>query len=718
MYRDRNRDRGRSGEGRRGGFGGGGSFGGGRGFGGGGSGGGNSLKGKQPGERLRKPRWDMSSLQPFRKDFYVPHPNVVNRPMHEVIKYRSLKEITVKGNNVPHPNLCFEEGNFPDYVMNEIRRQAFEEPTAIQAQGWPIAMSGRDMVGIAQTGSGKTLAYILPAIVHINSQARLLRGDGPIALVLAPTRELAQQIQQVASDFGASSHVRNTCVFGGAPKGPQARDLERGVEICIATPGRLIDFLERGTTNLKRCTYLVLDEADRMLDMGFEPQIRKIIEQIRPDRQVLMWSATWPKEVRNLAEEFLNDYIQINIGSLQLAANHNILQIIDVCQEYEKETKLLKLLEEISQEEESKTIIFVETKRKVDDITRSIGRYGWPAKSIHGDKSQQERDYVLSEFRSGKISILVATDVAARGLDVEDVKFVINFDYPQSSEDYVHRIGRTGRSQRTGTAYAFFTPSNAKQANDLIAVLQEANQVINPKLHEMAQMARSGAFGGRSRSRWSKGGGGGGSDRGPRGSASERPSRGRGDDRGPRGRVGDDRGSRSGGDRGDRGDRVGDRSGPRGGGDRGPRGGGANRERGGRSSRWGDKSQDRGSRFSNNNEQQNANFQPLGNPASGNRGGLGQNTSQMVGRGGLGQNPPPPLLSLPQQPPPPPPPQAGNINHYQHNNSKNSAPTPFYQPNNPPPNMTNNSVGYAGYGQYQQMNGYNYSQPPPPLPKN
>lgn len=252
------------------------------------------------------------------------------------------------------------------------------------------------MVGIAQTGSGKTLAYILPAIVHINNQPRLAKNDGPIALVLAPTRELAQQIQQVASDFGASSHVRNTCIFGGAPKGPQARDLERGVEICIATPGRLIDFLERGTTNLKRCTYLVLDEADRMLDMGFEPQIRKIIEQIRPDRQVLMWSATWPKEVRNLAEEFLNNYIQINIGSLQLAANHNILQIVDVCEEHEKEEKLMKLLNEISHESENKTIIFVETKRKVDDITRMINRYGWQALGIHGDKSQQERDYVLS----------------------------------------------------------------------------------------------------------------------------------------------------------------------------------------------------------------------------------------------------------------------------------------------------------------------------------
>lgn len=223
--------------------------------------------------------------------------------------------------------------------VSHCRRQGFSEPTSIQAQGWPIALSGRDMVGIASTGSGKTLSYILPAIVHINSQPKLGRKDGPIALVLAPTRELAQQIQQVADDFGHSSGIRNTCLYGGAPKGSQARDLDCGVEIVIATPGRLLDFLESGKTNLKRCTYLVLDEADRMLDMGFEPQIRKIIEQIRPDRQTLMWSATWPKEVKNLAEDFLKDYAQINVGSLQLSANHNILQIIDVCQDYEKENK-------------------------------------------------------------------------------------------------------------------------------------------------------------------------------------------------------------------------------------------------------------------------------------------------------------------------------------------------------------------------------------------
>ncbi|XP_018332173.1 ATP-dependent RNA helicase p62 isoform X2 [Agrilus planipennis] len=458
-----------------------------------------------PNVRLRRPAWDSKVLRPFKKDFYVPHPSVANRSPFEVDQFRRAKQITVDGYDVPNPIQHFSEANFPDYVLSEIMKQGFDAPTAIQAQGWPIAMSGKNMVGIAQTGSGKTLAYILPAIVHIRNQEAVQRGEGPIVLVLAPTRELAQQIQQVASDFGHSSYVRNTCVFGGAPKAPQARDLERGVEIVIATPGRLIDFLEKGTTNLERCTYLVLDEADRMLDMGFEPQIRKIIEQIRPDRQVLMWSATWPKEVRKLASDFLNDYIHLNIGSLQLSANHNILQIVDVCQENEKEVKLNNLLQEIGNNGEpgSKTLIFVETKKKVENITRNIRRYGWQAVCMHGDKSQQERDNVLREFRNGRSNILVATDVAARGLDVEGIKYVINFDYPNSSEDYIHRIGRTGRCEATGTSYAFFTPSNFKQAKDLISVLQEANQIINPKLSELANSSEG--YGGGRQTRWGGG---------------------------------------------------------------------------------------------------------------------------------------------------------------------------------------------------------------------
>lgn len=224
---------------------------------------------------------DFSNLSPFVKDFYHPHPTVANRPRQDIEAFRALHSITVKGKNVPDPIVKFGEVSFPDYVEAQILREGFAEPTSIQAQGWPIALSGHNMVGVAQTGSGKTLAYTLPAIVHINAQERLKQGDGPIALVLAPTRELAQQIQIVAKDFGSSTHVRSTCVFGGAPRRQQAYDLRRGVEFLVATPGRLLDFLSEGTTNLRRCTYLVLDEADRMLDMGFEPQIRKIIEQIR-----------------------------------------------------------------------------------------------------------------------------------------------------------------------------------------------------------------------------------------------------------------------------------------------------------------------------------------------------------------------------------------------------------------------------------------------------
>jgi len=375
-------------------------------------------------EQLRQERLRLcESLLPFKKDFYKSCPAIDGRTKEENDDFLSKNEITMKGKSIPPPSLEFLENCFPEYVMDEISKQGFTVPTSIQAQGWPIALSGRDMVGIAQTGSGKTLAYVLPAIIHINNQPKLQRGEGPIALILAPTRELAQQIQKVANDFGQRTRVNNTCIFGGAPKHAQSRDLERGVEIVIATPGRLIDFLERGITNLKRCTYLVLDEADRMLDMGFEPQIRKIISQIRPDRQVLMWSATWPKEVRNLAEEFLDNYIQINIGSLSLAANHNILQIVDVCDETEKEGKLMKLLSEISTETDTKTIIFVETKKRVDDITRAIARQGWRASAIHGDKSQNERDYVLNSFRHGRQTILVATDVAARGLG-KNLKYI------------------------------------------------------------------------------------------------------------------------------------------------------------------------------------------------------------------------------------------------------------------------------------------------------
>ncbi|XP_019939722.1 probable ATP-dependent RNA helicase DDX17 [Paralichthys olivaceus] len=586
-----------------------------------GRGGAPPMKFGNPGERLRKKRWNMDELPKFEKNFYAEHPEVQRISQYEMEEYRRKKEITIRGSGCPKAVTGFHQAQFPQYVMDVLMQQNFKEPTAIQSQGFPLALSGRDMVGIAQTGSGKTLAYLLPAIVHINHQPYLERGDGPICLVLAPTRELAQQVQQVAFDYGKSSRIKSTCVYGGAPKGPQIRDLERGVEICIATPGRLIDFLEVGKTNLRRCTYLVLDEADRMLDMGFEPQIRKIVDQIRPDRQTLMWSATWPKEVRQLAEDFLRDSVQINVGALELSANHNILQIVDVCMETEKDHKLFQLMEEIMAEKENKTIIFVETKKRCDDLTRRMRRDGWPAMCIHGDKSQPERDWVLTEFRSGKAPILIATDVASRGLDVEDVKFVINYDYPSSSEDYVHRIGRTARSTNKGTAYTFFTPGNLRQARDLVRVLEEARQAINPKLLQLVDSGR--------------GGGGGGGRMRYRGSNSNNPNLMYQDECerriNPGGGGGSNKDGRSGFSRDNRGSRDGDRS------------------NSSSSSSYRDRSRDRRNSYNSGSDQ----YQSY----SGSGGYNSRPNTQSGGSGGQDQ------LGQPQgqfgQPPPPPVPAGG-----------------------------------------------------------
>ncbi|ETN42484.1 ATP-dependent RNA helicase dbp2 [Cyphellophora europaea CBS 101466] len=473
---------------------------------GGGFGGGDRMS--NLGAGLKEQTWDLATMPKFEKSFYKEDPAVTNRSSRDVDAFRKEKEMTVQGRGIPRPVENFDEAGFPTYVISEVKQQGFSKPTAIQSQGWPMALSGRDVVGIAETGSGKTLTYCLPAIVHINAQPLLAPGDGPIVLVLAPTRELAVQIQQEVTKFGKSSRIRNTCVYGGVPKGGQIRDLARGVEVCIATPGRLIDMLEAGKTNLRRVTYLVLDEADRMLDMGFEPQIRKIIGQIRPDRQTLMWSATWPKDVRQLASDYLNDYIQVNIGSMDLSANHRITQIVEVVSEFEKRDRMTKHMEAVMEDRENKILIFTGTKRVADEITRFLRQDGWPALSIHGDKQQQERDWVLNEFKTGKSPIMVATDVASRGIDVRDITHVLNYDYPNNSEDYVHRIGRTGRAGRKGTAITLFTTDNAKQARDLVSVLTESKQQIDPRL---AEMARYGGGGGGGRGfRGGRGGGRGG----------------------------------------------------------------------------------------------------------------------------------------------------------------------------------------------------------------
>ncbi|KAL8458516.1 hypothetical protein ACS0TY_035308 [Phlomoides rotata] len=450
---------------------------------------------------------ELDGLTPFEKNFYVESPSVAAMSEADVEEYRLRREITIDGKDVPKPVKSFRDVGFPEYVIQEIAKAGFTEPTPIQSQGWPMALKGRDLIGIAETGSGKTLAYLLPAVVHVNAQPILAPGDGPIVLVLAPTRELAVQIQQEATKFGASSKIKSTCIYGGVPKGPQVRDLQKGVEIIIATPGRLIDMLDSHHTNLRRVTYLVLDEADRMLDMGFEPQIKKIVDQIRPDRQTLYWSATWPKEVEQLARRFLFNPYKVIIGSPDLKANHAIHQHVEILSESQKYHKLVKLLEDIM--DGSRILIFMDTKKGCDQVTRQLRMDGWPALSIHGDKSQAERDWVLSEFRAGKSPIMTATDVAARGLDVKDVKYVINYDFPGSLEDYVHRIGRTGRAGAKGTAYTFFTAANARFAKDLVNILEEAGQKISPELVAMGRGAPPppaivggrdrGRFGGRDR---------------------------------------------------------------------------------------------------------------------------------------------------------------------------------------------------------------------------
>ncbi|VDP33577.1 unnamed protein product, partial [Heligmosomoides polygyrus] len=491
-----------------GGYGGGG-YGGGRGGGGrGGSGGGGFGGGRggssNPGGRLRDIDWSKENLKPIQKNFYHENAAVSRRDQYEVDQWIAANQVTLDGRGIPRPVWEFGEANFPN-ELSDLLYAKFQKPTVIQSISWPIAMSGRDIVSIAKTGSGKTLAFMLPGLIHTTKQTPRQRNEGASVLVLLPTRELAQQVQEVSVDFCNALGLKMTCLFGGASKGPQARDLERGVDVVVATPGRLLDFLDNNTTNMKRCSYLVLDEADRMLDMGFEPQIRKIIGQIRPDRQTLMFSATWPKEVRALASDFQKDAAFLNVGSMELAANHNITQLVDVLEEHAKQARLMQLLNDIMNQPECKTIIFVETKRKADDLTRWMRRDGWPTLCIHGDKNQGERDWVLSEFRAGKTPIMLATDVAARGLDVEDIMYVINYDYPNNSEDYVHRIGRTGRRDKRGTAYTFFTPQNAPKARDLIKVLEEAGQNVPQPLRDMSGR---GGGGGNMRGRYSSGGGG------------------------------------------------------------------------------------------------------------------------------------------------------------------------------------------------------------------
>ncbi|XP_063535543.1 uncharacterized protein LOC134745439 [Cydia strobilella] len=410
----------------------------------------------------------------------------INTEQKAIDDYRNEHNITVYGEDVPSPFIDIEASEFPEYIKTFLSKQGFTKPTIIQSQAWPVALSGQNFVGIAQTGTGKTLAFLLPAVVHIKEK-KARKGKGPIALVLAPTRELAKQIEVVAKDFQKLLNIRCVCIYGGASRSVQAEQLEAGVDIVIATPGRLNDFLVSRTTNLGRCTYVVLDEADRMLDMGFEPQIRQALEGVPLERQILMFSATWPKEVQHLAKDYLGEFVQVNVGSTELSANHNITQVVHVCEQDSKMDKFKEIMHQISGEGIGKILVFTNTKRSVDHLTLTLRRNGWPAVGIHGDKTQLQRDTIIRKFKTGNTNILVATDVAARGLDVDGITHVINYDFPQTSEDYIHRIGRTGRYDKKGEAHTLFTEEDARLAKSLIAVLNEANQEPPKELDELAR---------------------------------------------------------------------------------------------------------------------------------------------------------------------------------------------------------------------------------------
>lgn len=439
------------------------------------------------GGNLEEIDWKNITLVPFEKNFYKEHPEISKMSKSEIEELRKKHKITIlDGKRVPNPVAQIDQIGFPDYVLKALKTNNITKPTPIQIQGWPIALSGKDMIGKAETGSGKTLAFILPAFVHILAQPSLKHGDGPIALVLAPTRELAEQIRQECVKFSGESKIKNTCVYGGVPKGGQVYALKNGVHILIACPGRLIDLLEQGITNLKRVTYLVLDEADKMLDMGFEMQIRKIVGQIRPDRQTLMWSATWPKEVQALARDICKeDPIHVNVGSLTLTACKSIKQEIYFVEENEKIGHLKSLLQRIFKDND-RIIVFVETKKSADFITKALRLEGQPALCIHGDKKQEERKWVLNDFKIGRSPILIATDVASRGLDIKDVRYVINFDFPNQIEDYIHRIGRTGRAGSNGASFTFMTPDKYRLAKDLVKILREAGQPVPPQLEKIS----------------------------------------------------------------------------------------------------------------------------------------------------------------------------------------------------------------------------------------
>ncbi|KAJ0412670.1 hypothetical protein ATCC90586_002300 [Pythium insidiosum] len=414
----------------------------------------------------------------FKKSFYVEHKATAKMTNEEVNEFHQKHEMTISGDNCLYrPVRTFAEVKFAEKLMSVCA--GFPAPTPIQSQCWPILASGRDIIGIAETGSGKTLAFSIPGLVHVAAQPAIsAKLPGPRMLVVAPTRELAMQSADVIAQVGKLCGLKSTCIYGGTPKYEQKKLLRSGVHVVVATPGRLKDLVEEGACNLSRVSFVVLDEADRMLDEGFEKDIRMIIGSTHPERQIAMFSATWPQSIQKLAHEFLTDPVKVTIGSDDLAASQNVTQIVEVVDDRARDARVHSLLSKYHKDRKNLILIFVLYKKEADRVERMLKQKGWNCAAIHGDRSQQQRTEAVEHFKSGKIPLLIATDVAARGLDIRGVEYVLNYSFPLTIEDYVHRIGRTGRGGKKGTAHTFFTANDKPRAGELVNVLREANQTV------------------------------------------------------------------------------------------------------------------------------------------------------------------------------------------------------------------------------------------------
>lgn len=496
------------GAGRGGGYGGGGRGGGGfdrNAYGGGHAGGSGGARGSGDGQWKDGKHIPGPANQRVERDLF----GIPNDPSKQQtgINFEKYDDIPVEasGSGVPEPVTTFTNPPLDDHLINNIELAGYKVPTPVQKYSIPIVMGGRDLMACAQTGSGKTGGFLFPilsqayqhgpsAAAPAQSGFARQRKAYPTSLILAPTRELVSQIFDEARKFAYRSWVRPCVVYGGADIGSQLRQIERGCDLLVATPGRLVDLIERGRISLQNIKYLVLDEADRMLDMGFEPQIRRIVEgEDMPSvqgRQTLMFSATFPRDIQMLARDFLKDYIFLSVGRVG-STSENITQKVEYVEDVDKRSVLLDILHTHGA---GLSLIFVETKRMADSLSDFLINQGFPATSIHGDRTQRERERALEMFRTGRCPILVATAVAARGLDIPNVKHVVNYDLPTDIDDYVHRIGRTGRAGNTGISTAFFNRGNRGIVRDLLELLKEANQEVPSFLETIA---REGAgFGG------------------------------------------------------------------------------------------------------------------------------------------------------------------------------------------------------------------------------